>query len=324
MSAITRARARVARRLAGTEVPLVGRLRRPLQALPFPYTPPTVPQSVEVPPKRGVTGTDFPTDWARTEPARWTRAALIDGMVRPVMAGLAQPTRRGEDRLIGLKGPAVFAANHHSHIDTPLLLSSLPTPWRHSAVVGAAADYFFGTRVTGALSALVIGAIPIDRTKISRSSTDLARDLIDEGWSLVVFPEGGRSPDGWGQPFRGGAAFIAQRSGVPVVPVHIEGTGRILRKGKSTPTPSRTTVTFGEPLHCGDDEDVRSFNTRIEARVAELADEAMTDWWQARKRSHAAETPALTGPQTATWRRVWELDADRQTRKSPQRRTWPR
>lgn len=271
-----------------------------------------------------MTGTDFPTDWARTEPARRTRAMLIDGMVRPIMSGLAQPTRRGADRLDGLSGPVVFAANHHSHIDTPLLLTSLPSPWRHHAVVGAAADYFFGTRITGAISALVIGAIPIDRAKISRASTDLARDLINEGWSLVVFPEGGRSPDGWGQPFRGGAAFIAKRTNTPVVPVHIEGTGRILRKGKSTPTPSRTTVTFGEPMYCGDNEDARAFNARIEARVAELADEAMTDWWQARKRAHAERTPALTGPQTATWRRVWELDADGQTRKGPRRRSWPR
>lgn len=324
MSAATLARAKVVRRLAGTQVPLVGRLRKPLQALPFPFTPPTIPQSVELPQGRGITGTDFPTDWARTESARRTRALLIDGLVRPIMAGLAQPTRRGEDRLHDLTGPAVFAANHHSHIDTPLLLSSLPTPWRHRAVVGAAADYFFGTRVTGALSALVIGAIPIDRTKISRTSTDLARDLINEGWSLVVFPEGGRSPDGWGQPFRGGAAFIAQRTNTPVVPVHIEGTGRILRKGKSTPTPSRTTVTFGEPMYCGEDEDARAFNVRIEARVAELADEAMSDWWQARRRAHAASTPPLTGPQTATWRRVWELDANRQTRKGPMRRNWPR
>ncbi len=324
MTAVSNYRAKISQRLAGSEVPMVGRLRRPLQALPFPYTAPTIPQSVDVPEKRGVTGTDFPTDWARTEPARRTRAVLIDTMVRPVMAGLAQPTRRGVDRLSGLEGPAVFAANHHSHVDTPLLLSSLPTPWRHRAVIGAAADYFFGSRLTGALSALVIGAIPIDRTKISRASTDLARDLIDEGWSLVVFPEGGRSPDGWGQPFRGGAAFIAKRTSTPVVPVHIEGTGRILRKGKSTPTRSRTTITFGEPLYCGEDEDARAFNTRIEARVAELADEAMTNWWDARKRAHEQDTPRLTGPQTASWRRVWELDADAPKAMGTSSTRWPR
>lgn len=318
-------RSRISQRLAGTEVPLVGKLRRPLQALPFPFTAPTVPQTVEIPERSTMTGTNFPTDWARSEPARMTRAVLIDTMVRPVMTGLAQPIKRGADRLNELSGPAVFAANHHSHLDTPLLLSALPTPWRHNVVIGAAADYFFGSRVTGALSALVIGAIPIDRTKISRTSTDLARDLINEGWSLVVFPEGGRSPDGWGQPFRGGAAFIAQRTGVPVVPVHIEGTGRILGKGNSIPRPSRTTITFGEPIHLHDGEDARSYNARIEDRVAELADEAMTDWWQARKRAHHDETPSLTGPQTASWRRVWELDSDRPAfGRAKTTKKWPR
>jgi len=318
-------RARLARRLAGAEVPVVGRLRRPLQALPFPYRAPTVPLGVEVPARRPAKGTNFPTDWARTPTARRTRVALVEAIVRPAMAGLAQPTIRGTDRLDGLNGSVIFAANHHSHIDTPLLLSSIPRPWRHNLVVGAAADYFFGTRVTSALSALVIGAIPIDRRRISRTSTDLAQDLIAEGWSLVVFPEGGRSPDGWGQPFRGGAAFLALRAQVPVVPVHIEGTGRILGKGTSRPTPSRTTVTFGAPMTADDGEDARSFAGRIERRVAVLADEAMTDWWQARHRAHAETTPLLTGPRTASWRRVWELDVmAHQRRRSPRRRTWPR
>ena len=71
-------------------------------------------------------------------------------------------------------------------------------------------------------------------------------------------------------------------------------------------------------------EDARSFGERIEQRVAELADEAMTDWWQARQRAHSDTTPALTGPMTASWRRVWELDASHQRRKGPRRRTWPR
>ena len=317
-------RKELSRRLAGTQVPLVGSLRRPIDNLPFPYRAPTVPLTVEPAPVKGTTGADFPTEWARTESARRARAVLIETMVRPVMAGLAQPTIRGRDRLEGLDGPAIFAANHHSHIDTPLLLSSLPLPWRHNVVVGAAADYFFGTRATGTMSALVIGAIPIDRNRASRSATDLARDLIDSGWSMVVFPEGGRSPDGWGQPFRGGAAFIATKTNCPIVPVHIEGTGRILRKGSSRPTPARTTITFGEPIFPGEKAEARKLNERVEQRVAELADEAMTDWWQSRQRAHAGETPPLTGPRTASWRRVWELDRDATSRKGPRRRNWPR
>ena len=103
--------------------------------------------------------------------------------------------------------------------------------------MGAAADYFFRTRLTSTLSALAIGAIPIERTKVTRRSAALASELIDEGWSMLIFPEGGRSPDGWGQPFRGGAAYLSLRCDVPVVPVHLQGTGRILRNGKKLHTP---------------------------------------------------------------------------------------
>ena len=160
----------------------------------------------------------------------------------------------------------IFAANHHSHIDTPLVLTSIPDRWRYRMFVGAAADYFFGNRVTAALSALVMGAIPIERTKVTRRSADQAAALIAEGWSMLIFPEGGRSPDGWGQPFRGGAAYLSLRCGVPVVPVHLRSTGRVLAKGDTVPRPSRTRVTFGMPLWPREEEDSRRLAARISTR----------------------------------------------------------
>ena len=246
----------------------------------------------------------------------------MDTVVRPVVTLLARPVRVGQDRLDGLDGPLIFAANHHSHVDTPLLVTSIPDPWRRDLVVGAAADYFFGTRLTGALSALAIGAIPIERAKVGRKSSDLAASLIDDGWSFMIFPEGGRSPDGWGQPFRAGAAYLSIKCDVPVVPVHLKGTGRILRKGKSRPTPSRTKVTFGVPLKPHEGESSRRFGERIEQAVSELADEASTDWWQARQRAHAGETPSLYGPEASSWRRVWSLGDQRPSARRAQRR-WP-
>ena len=139
----------------------------------------------------------------------------------------------------------IFAANHHSHLDTPLVLTSLPEVWRHKMFVAAAADYFFRNQVTGAVSALILNAIPIERTRVNRRSADDAAALIEDGWSMLIFPEGGRSPDGWGQPFRGGAAYLSLRCGVPVIPIYIDGTGRILGKGMRFPKASRTVITFG-------------------------------------------------------------------------------
>jgi 1-acyl-sn-glycerol-3-phosphate acyltransferase len=307
--------------MAGLPAPLARRIPRP----PFPFSAPTLPEGVEPLPSRPRSGPDYDTAWARRYPARLARAALVEGLARPVVAALARPERHGLDRLARLAetgDPVIFAANHHSHVDTPLLVTSIPEPWRHKLFVGAAADYFFRTPTTSALSALALDAIPIERARVGRRSADRAAALLDDGWSMLIFPEGGRSPDGWGQPFRGGAAYLARRCRVPVVPVHVEGTGRILRKGSKVPRPASTRVTFGAPLTPAEGDDSRRFGATVERAVAALADEATTDWWTARRRAHAGETPALAGPDAPAWRRAWALgDPDRKRRRA--RRRWP-
>lgn len=304
--------------------------------LPFPYTAPRSPRLAdEQRPEAGPAryGPDYGTDWARRLPARLGRAALRGAVMRPVVAGLTAPERHGLDRLERWKDgdtPLIFAANHHSHLDTPLLLTSIPEPWRDRLFVGAAADYFFRNRLSSAVSALAIGAIPIERSKVSRRSADRAAELLDDGWSMLIFPEGGRSKDGWGQPFRGGAAYLALRCGVPVVPVHVEGSRHILRKGKSLPTPATVTVTFGEPIASSTTaredargEPARKLAARIEHDVAALADESATDWWSARRRAHAGTTPPLTGPEAGGWRRTWAL-GDPSRRRRRETRRWPK
>ncbi len=287
----------------------------------FPLVAPTVPGGVEVDRAPSHHGADYDTGWARSEPARWARAALVEGPMRLAVGALASPTRSGLDRLEHLEGPVIFAANHHSHLDTPLLLTSIPTPWRYKLVVAAAADYFFSSPSRSAASALAIGAFPIDRARVSRESADRAADLIAEGWSLLIFPEGGRSPDGWGQGHRGGAAYLAIRAGLPVVPVHLDGTGRIFARDDKVPKPGTTRVTFGAPLFPEPGEDARRLASRIEASVATLADEASSDWWNARRRAHRGDTPPLTGPGTTSWRRAWALEERRGRRR--RKLAWP-
>lgn len=288
----------------------------------FPYSAPSTPRSAEPLPEVQRWGNAYETDWARRTPARYARFFIVEGPMRAAVRALASPTRRGADRLDSLRGPVIFAGNHHSHLDTPLLLTSIPDRWRHKIVIAAAADYFFTNRWTSAASALAMGAFPIERKTVSRRSADEAAGLIASGWSLLIFPEGGRSPDGWGQGHRGGAAYLASRTGVPVVPIHLEGTGRIFGKGDKRPRPGSTTVTFGHALHPREGESSTRFAARIEAAVAALGDEARTDWWQARRRAHAGETPSLTGPETTSWRRAWAL-GDRRSRAKRRRPAWP-
>jgi len=300
----------------------VSSLRRFSLRPPFPLSKPTWPGGVDRPPLDRKTGMNFDTDWSRRFPARVARAALVDDVFAPIIKVMASPRVSGLDRLASLPDdePVIFAANHHSHFDTTILLTAVPERFRHKLVVAAASDYFFDNRVKGAVWALAIGAFPIERTKVSRRSADQAAELLDDGWSLIIFPEGGRSPHGWGQPFRAGAAYLAIRCHRAVVPVHLEGTRRVMRKGARLPTPSTVHVTFGRPMRADDGEDARVFAARIEREVAALADEQATDWWSARRRAAAGTTPPLTGPEAGAWRRTWSLGEGRRRRHGPR---WP-
>ena len=296
------------------------RLARPR----FPLGPPTWPTPVPRPPVESDTGVDYDTAWARKFPARVARAVIVDDILRPVAHLLARPEVTGLDRLDDLDGPVIFVANHNSHLDTTLLLATMPERWRHKTVVAAAADYFFPTRTKSAFSALTIGAIPMERNKVDRRSADLAAELLGDGWSVVIFPEGGRSPDGWTSHFRGGAAYLALRCGRPIVPIHLEGTRKVWKRGEKLPTPverkSGVRVTFGSPMWAAEGESSRRLAGRIEAAVAALADEQRTDWWQARKRAAAKATPSLAGPEAGAWRRTWALEGQG---RQPVSREWP-
>jgi 1-acyl-sn-glycerol-3-phosphate acyltransferase len=288
----------------------LARLRRLVPARSparFPWSAPTWPTSVERrPPERGL-GVEYDTEWTRRYGARLARAVVLDTVTRPLVHLVAAPAVRGAEMLELVEPPVLFVANHTSHVDTPLLLSVLPDRFRHKTVVAAAADHFFDRRWKAHLWALGLGAFPIERHRVNRRSADLAATLIEEGWNLVIFPEGGRSPDGWFQPFRGGAAYLAERTGRQTVPVHIGGTWRILAKDASRLRRHPTTVTFGPPLVPDASEDARRFGVRIETALATMADESRSDWWTARRRAAAGTTPSPRGPDVAPWRRAWAL-----------------
>ena len=286
----------------------------PMRAAPTPKGQPEPPGNV---------GANYDTDWARKYPARIARRLAVETIGMGVVKYYARPSIRGLDRLHDLDGPAIFAANHQSHADTPVMITSIPEPWRHKLVVAAAADYFFGTRFSATMSALFIGAVPIERNSVNRNTIEKAVNLLRSGWSLVLYPEGGRSPDGWGQEFRPGAAFLAKQAGVPVVPVHIRGTFNILRKGRNWPKRSRSVVNFGRPISFAEDDNNRRFTRKLQQSVESLADESATgNWFAARRRAHSDNSPGITGPDAAAWRRRWAL-TDKEESPGASKRRWP-
>ena len=300
-----------------------GAMRRALSPARFPFAKPTWPAGVPRPAPERRVGLDYDHEWSRRYPVRLARAMVLDNITMPAARLVAPTTVRGTEHLRHVTAPVIFAANHASHLDTPLLLTTLPVRFRHRTVVAAAADYFFDRRWKAALWSFSLAAIPIERSRVNRRSADVAAELLADGWNLVIFPEGGRSPHGWAQPFRpASAAYLARRTGRPVVPVHLSGTRHVLPKAGERRLPRRSpvSVVFGTPLVPDEGEDARRFSARIERAVAVLADEGSSDWWRARLRAARGDTPSLRGPEVAEWRRAWALD----TRPAAGRDTWPR
>jgi 1-acyl-sn-glycerol-3-phosphate acyltransferase len=252
---------------------------------------------------------EFPTDWARSRPARIAREVILRGGLGPIVRRETTLRVTGLDVFDSLDGPVIFVANHSSHLDTALLLTTLPVEWQRKVAVGAAADYFFDAWWRAVGSALAFATFPIERGGVGLSDTPSR--LLADGWSLVMFPEGTRSPDGWTRRFRLGAAYLAVAAGVPVVPIGVVGSFAAMPRGRGWPKPGRPEVhvRYGRVLTVRPDEEARAFGARISAAAATLLDEDRTDWYAAHRRAAAAMTPSPAGPEGARWRRVWESSA---------------
>ena len=283
--------------------------------------PQAVPATAPLP--EPVAGREPPTGWARTPPARAVRAVAQAGVLAPLVHAEVRLTVTGTERLLALGDEAaVLVMNHASHLDTAALLVALPPAVRARTVVAAAADYFFTSWWKAAGTALVFGTVPIERRGGARTTTPLR--LLQEGWNVVVYPEGTRSADGWPARFKPGAAAMALSCGAPVVPVAVRGSYSAMPRGRSWPAPGRppVRVLFGDPLRAGDGERPVPFTQRVQAEVGRLLDEDATDWWSSLRRAAAGERPALDGPPAGSWRRTWAAAAPVQAPPDPGPRVW--
>jgi len=263
-----------------------------------PPLPASVAADIPVPSAR-----EFPTAWARSPAAVRARALVQAAGLKPLVWSQVAPQVSGLDALDGMSGPVLFVANHSSHLDTALILCSLPPAWRSRTAVTAAADYFFDSWLRAVSTAFVFATVPIDRKGGASAATPGA--LLSEHWNLVVFPEGTRSSDGQMGRFRLGAAQLATAFDVPIVPVGIRGGFAAMPRGRSWPAPGRRTVAvrFGHPMRARGGEDVRALTARLTREVTRLLREDETTWWESLRRSPAPAAPATP---VARWRRVWE------------------
>jgi 1-acyl-sn-glycerol-3-phosphate acyltransferase len=163
--------------------------------------------------------------------------------------------------------PYVYMANHSSLIDTPALFGYLPYQFKIMAKKELFYVPFMGWHLWTS------GNFPVDRSDGRKTARSLRRVIegVKGGKSLAVFPEGTRTPDGHLQDFKPGAFKIALRAGVPIVPVSIRGTFKLLPKTTLAPRPGRVDVIIGEPIATRDysEKQMAELMARVRAAIQE-------------------------------------------------------
>ncbi len=222
----------------------------------------------------------FPT-WNRRWPFTWVRNISLPTWILPIGRAFAWVKVEGLEHLDALPGPVVFAANHQSHLDGPMILWSLPSRWRYRVAIAMAKEFFkahffpeqYGRKawLTSSanyyLSALFFNAFPLPQREAgTRQTLRYIGALFAEGYSLLIFPEGKRTTDGQLNPFRGGIGMIGARLDVPVIPVGISGLDAVLHHTWKMAKPGPARIRFGAPLRL-EGEDYAALAKQVEDAV---------------------------------------------------------
>jgi 1-acyl-sn-glycerol-3-phosphate acyltransferase len=166
----------------------------------------------------------------------------------PMLHLLWRPEVTGGER-IPATGGAIIASNHLSLVDSIFLPLVLARP----LTFAAKSEYFTGKRPGQRVAAAYMRAtrqLSVDRAgaRSAQGTLEAALGLLQEGELFGIYPEGTRSPDGRLYRGRIGVGWLAVNSGVPVIPVAMKGTDRILPPGRTIPRPGRIEIIIGEPL----------------------------------------------------------------------------
>lgn len=169
-------------------------------------------------------------------------------------------------------GQCIFVANHSSHLDFTVLWATLPSHVRENTRPVAAKDYWEKRGLRRYLAIEVFRAVLVDRSGHNRHVLDPLYEALDQGHSLILFPEGTRGSGDEPGEFKSGIFHLVKRKpNLPVIPTYLENLNRVLPKGEFLPVPILSRVHFGAPLTLQDGEGKAEFLDRLRLSVTELA-----------------------------------------------------
>lgn len=181
----------------------------------------------------------------------WLRMLFFLLVIKPLLAVIMGVNVFGRHHLRGLD-QFILVANHNSHLDAAALLNLFPLQRLHRIHPVAASDYFMANRLLAWFSTTFLNVIPISRSGFTRSDNPITRmgEALEQGKSLILFPEGTRGQPEEMAPFKSGVAHLIRKyPQVPVVPVFLRGMGRSLPKGEYVLVPFFCDVVIGPPLY---------------------------------------------------------------------------
>ncbi len=213
----------------------------------------------------------------------WTNNNFFSGLRRawdtvfhaPLFRRFATLELHGTDNLEKLAGPVIFVANHLSYLDQPAVMFALPPEIRYRTATAAWEEFFFNDyhglerilrRLSYDYASVLFNLFPLPQSQGFGGSLKFMGRLTDAGVNILIFPEGGHARDGKMQSFQMGLGIMVKELGIPVVPIRISGTDRVLPHEASFPKRGKVTVTFGEPLR---------FRFEEPAEIVELARQAV-------------------------------------------------
>ncbi len=220
-----------------------------------------------------------------TRRERWRRACF-GALARSiefsfgVLNTVAYPVHRLRASMLA-DGPVIFVANHRSLLDTPFIRWSADGAVRRRLVTVGGFDFFEprGTARQRRRAALVLRFIVdgyrvwmIDRRLDGSVHLGPLAALLEDGWSVLLYPEGKRSRSGRMGPMQPGAALLARRTGARVVPIFVDGTQRILPPGVTWPRPAALRIRVGAPMRPEPLEHPEAFMRRLRAAIEALAE----------------------------------------------------
>jgi long-chain acyl-CoA synthetase len=226
---------------------------------------------------------DFPS-WNRSLLARAVRRVSLPTWILPIGRLFAWMHVEGREHLRDLRTPVIFAANHQSHMDGPMIMAALPRRWRYRIAPAMAKEFFkphffpeqygraawFTNSLNYYLSSLFFNAFPLPQREAgARQTLRYIGEVLEDGFSVLIFPEGKRTDTGAIDRFRPGIGMIASRLNVPVVPIRIEGLDQVLHHTWRMARPGRIRITFGAPLHLSGD-DYEALAKQVEGAVRDL------------------------------------------------------